>query len=156
MNWLFSRVLLLAWAVWLGGLVGVFVAVTRVFGGLAPDRALAGTVAAGVFHSWERAMLYCAAACLASSLALALRRASRAAWGTVLLLVLAAAGTGVSAWVITPGIDRLRAAGLTQTPEFRSRHGLSMATYCGIALVLLGAGLTLRLDGVRGEQGDKQ
>jgi hypothetical protein len=145
----------LAWALWFGGAVMVFVTVGSLFSTFAPDKVTAGTAAAGVFRTWERYQLVLAA------VALVLTVAWRALHGapklkTVLFACFAVATLlGVySTLRVTPRIDELRRSGLTMTDvRFRRLHGTSNMLYAAGAAALLGAGLllpeTIRRDGKR-------
>jgi hypothetical protein len=138
-------VLTLAWGLWFGGVITLFLAVTSLFDTFKPDRALAGTAAAGIFRRFEFYQLVLAAVAVSAA---ALLRASRhAALGrrTLLLVLLAlAAGTALtSTLVVSSRIEHLRQSRLTDTPEFRRLHGLSMAVYLAEAGLLLAAGLAL-------------
>ena len=142
---LFATVLTLAWGLWFGGIVMVFLAVTSVFRTFAPDRALAGTAAAGVFRRFEGYQLVLAAVAVVASIAW--RAADRSARGRktalVALLLLAAGAALVSTFVVSRRIEALRQSRQTDTPEFRRLHGTSMMVYTAEAAVLLAAGLVL-------------
>jgi hypothetical protein len=140
---LFSRVIILTWALWLGGLMGIFLSVTTVFAALDPDRSTAGLLGAAIFGRAERLILLVAAVSLVASLGLV---ASGKRLSRVLLISLLAAASGLavlSTTLITPRINAMRTENRTASPEFRRMHGLSMATYSGQAAVLALAGLLL-------------
>src|SRR5690349_4639859 len=136
----------LAWALWFGGLITLFLAVTSLFDTFAPDRHLAGTAAAGIFRRFEFYRLGLAAVAVVAA---ALWRASGGAAAplrrtlVLVLLALAAGMALVSTFAVSNRIDNLRQNKLTDTPEFRRLHGLSMTVYSGEALTLLVAGLLL-------------
>lgn len=138
-----KRVLVLSWAVWLGGLVGVFLAVTTVFATLAPDRSGAGAIAAPIFGRFERLMILLAAASLVSALGLAVAERTRARAWALGGIMLACVLTLASVAVVTPRIDAMRREGKGGTPEFRRLHGVSMGLYTGTAGVLGVVGLVL-------------
>jgi glucan phosphoethanolaminetransferase (alkaline phosphatase superfamily) len=133
--------LILSWALWLGGLVGVLLSVTSIFGALDPDRRSAGVIAAQVFHKWQAVMIVAAAIALISSAGLSMMRKSVVGAASLLVLLLAATVAGAEVWVITPRIDRMREAGETQTVEFKQAHGMSMGLYSAMAGLLLVQGL---------------
>lgn len=141
--WTLSVVMMLAWALWLGGLVGVLLAVTSIFATLAPDRAAAGVIAAGLFHRWETVMIVAAGAALVCSAGLSMLRKSVVGAASLVVLMLAGALSFYVVIGITPAIDRMREAGQTSTPEFRRTHGLSMGLYSGVGVLLLVQGVLM-------------
>jgi hypothetical protein len=138
--------LVLAWGLWCGGIVMVFIAVTSIFSTFAPDRTVAGTAAAGVFRRFETYQLVLAAVAVVSA-ALLWRKSDRpgagARAGLLALLVLAGVLALASTFAVSRRIHALRIQGLTQTDEFRRLHGISMAVYATEAVVLLVAGVML-------------
>jgi hypothetical protein len=135
----------LAWGLWFGGVLAVFLAVTSLFDTFAPDRALAGTAAAGVFRRFEFYQLVLAAAAVVAAAVwrLSAPAAPRRLTALLVLLALAAGTAGTSTFAISRRIETLRGQKQTTTPEFRRLHGVSMALYTAEALVLLGAGVVL-------------
>ena len=138
-------VLTFCWALWFGGLIALFLVVTSLFDTFAPDKALAGTAAAGVFRRFEVYQLVLAAvAVIVAAVWRASASAHRGAKSAVLVLVLLAAALAPA---ITFGVSRriegLRRERLTATPEFRRLHGISMGLYACEAALLLAAGLVL-------------
>jgi hypothetical protein len=139
-----------AWALWLGGLGALFLAVTSVFHTLAPGgrsdpgRTEAGRVAAGIFHAFERYQLVLAAAGLVLTFGWrVLGRAPRLKTAFFGVLALAAALAVTSTLYITPQIDDLRKQGTTTGRQFEQLHGLSMVLYTSEAAVLLIGGFVL-------------
>ena len=147
MNRALATLVCLAWGLWFGGAVTVFLAATWLFKTFGADRTTAGKAAAGVFRNWERYQLILAA------VALVLAVAWRALPGapklkTALFGFFAAATlTGVfSTLRVTPQIESLRREGRTMLdPQFRRLHGTSNALYTAGAAALLGAGILLPL-----------
>jgi hypothetical protein len=137
-------VLTLAWALWFGGIITLFLSVTSLFATFAPDKSLAGTAAAGIFHRFEIYQLVLAAVAVTAA---AVWRASSAGPGrrTLLLVLLAfAAGAALaSTLLVSSRIERLRQNRLTDTPQFRRVHGVSMTVYTAEAALLGAAGLVL-------------
>ena len=145
---LLSVVLTLAWGLWFGGLVTLFIAVTSLFNTFAPDRSLAGTAAAGVFRRFELYQFALAAVAVIAAVALRAAAGGGTTAGrrrTVVLstVVLAAGLSLVSTFVVTARIDVMRRARQTETPEFARLHGISMTVYLAEAVLLLAAGLAL-------------
>lgn len=132
-------------ALWLGGLITLFLAVTSLFHTFA-DRSRAGMAAAGIFHTFERYQLILAAVALVATFGwrlLPVRRpaAPQLKTGLFALLALAAMAAVYSTMLVTPGIEALRERGITGGAEFARLHGTSMLLYVGEAVLLLVAGL---------------
>src|SRR6476619_3294704 len=125
-------VVTLAWALWFGGLITLFLAVTSLFDTFAPDRHLAGTAAAGIFRRFEFYQLGLAAVAVVAA---ALWRMSEPHVSplrrtVVLALLASAAGMAlVSMFAVSNRIENLRQNRLTDTAGFRRLHGLSMTVY---------------------------
>ena len=145
MNRLFSILVVLVWGVWIGSLVGVFLAVTslaRTFppggqGGETGTSLLFGNAASGVFGLYERVQLGLAAGALLLCFAW---RACRGAAGlkTALfaLLALAAASAVAEAAYVSPRINEMRVAQETKSDRFKMMHGLSLGLYSANILLL--------------------
>ena len=145
MHRLLSTVLLLAWGLWFGAIVMVFVTVTSLFSTFADQRPLAGAAAAGVFRRFEVLQVIAAVVALAAALALWSRARRTNRPGVLLLAVLAATmGALASATVITPRIEALRRAGVpSESEQFKSLHRTSSTLYTIQAGLLLTTGLFL-------------
>ena len=135
---LISTLVLLAVALWFGGIAFLFIGVSalfRAFPRAASD--VAPQAAPALFHVWERYQLVLAAVALVGAFAwYALARAKRLIV-LFLLLALAAAGGVVSTTLITPQIDHMREAGQSGSPRFRALHARSMQCYVAQAALLL-------------------
>jgi uncharacterized membrane protein len=144
MNRLLSIFVVLTWGVWIGGLVGVFLAVTSLNQTFADDRGLFGTAASGVFARFERVQLGVAAAALALTFAWRICRGTPTL-KTVLfaLFGLSTVAAVVETTYVAPKINQLRQAAQTDTPQFRKLHGTSMMLYTGSLGVLAIAGAVL-------------
>ncbi|MDB5297934.1 MAG: hypothetical protein JWO31_3917 [Phycisphaerales bacterium] len=124
MNRVLSVLLSLAWAVWVGGLVGVFLAVTSLNRTFVDDRDAFGRAASGVFAAFERVQLGLAAATLLLTFLWRLRGgAARLKTALFVLLALSSVAAVVGTTVVTPKLDRLRLAGTRKWLEFMSLHG---------------------------------
>jgi len=138
-------VLVLAWGLWFGAIVMVFVTVTSLFETFADQKHLAGAAAAGVFRRFDWLHLIAAAAAVLANAAWL--RLGDTGYGRRTALVVAfalAAGLAVtSTLAISRRIDNLRKNGLVDTPEFKKLHGMSMGLYTAEAASLLVAGLLL-------------
>lgn len=143
MERLILRTLLLGWALWLGGLVTLFMSVNTVFEVLKPDRQAAGNITAPIFGNFEKLGVYIAAITLVSALYLYVRRKTKS---RLIALVLLLAATGIStgsSLLVTRKIEALRTASQTQTQEFKTLHGISMGLYSSVTLLLAAAGLVM-------------
>jgi hypothetical protein len=138
-------VLVLAWGVWFGAIVMVFVTVTSLFETFADQKHLAGAAAAGVFRRFDWLHLIAAAVAVLANGAW-LNLGDTGSGRRTALVVAFALATGLavtSTLAISPRIDNLRQNGLVDTPEFRKLHGISMGLYSAEAVSLLVAGLLL-------------
>ena len=153
MNRVVATLVCLAWALWFGGAVMVFIAAMSLFATFAPDKATAGTAAAGVFRTWERYQLVLAAVALVLTVAWRVLPGAPKLKTAVFAFFAVTTLLGVySTLRVTPRIDELRRSGLTMTDaRFRRLHGTSNALYTAGAAALLGAGVllpeTIRRDG---------
>lgn len=136
----------LAWALWFGGIVMVFVTVMSLSATFAARREDFGAAAAGVFGRFEVFQLALAAAALLATLAWRMLSA-RSRLKTALLACFAAATVlaVVGTTTVTPRIEAMRARGEidAQRQRFGMLHGISSSIYLGEAVVLLVAGLLL-------------
>lgn len=146
MNRVLSILVTLAWGAWVGGLVGLFVAVTSLSRTFHVDRVTFGTAASGVFASFERLQLVVAAAALVLTFLWRLRGGA-AGPKTALFAVLALGATAavVETIYVAPKIDQLRVAGTTRSAEFKKLHGTSMLLYTGTTGLLAIGGIFLTL-----------
>jgi len=129
MRTLWQMIALLAWALWLGGLITTFIFVLALFH---EDHALAAQTAPRLFHVFERYQLILAGAALGSAILWRRRALS-------VLFFLAAIGAVVSPLIVTPRIMDLQQQGLTHTEQFAQLHGESMMIYTADSAILLGA-----------------
>ena len=137
----FSTLALIAWALWLGGLVALFIFVQRLF---APEsRSIALEAAPRMFLVFEKYQLILAGISLLATFGWRLRHPSRRLGALFLLLALTTCGAATSAGLITPRLEALRLADQTHTPQFRRLHGESMMVFSSEVLLLLIAGLVL-------------
>jgi hypothetical protein len=153
MNRIVATLVCLAWSLWFGGAVMVFIAATSLFSTFAPDRATAGRAAAGVFRTWERYQLILAAVALVLTVVWrALPGAPKLKTAVFSFFAVATLLGVYSTMQVTPRINAMRRDGLTMAdPQFRRLHGRSNTLYTAGAAALLGAGvllpLTVRRDG---------
>lgn len=143
MQSLLKCLLLLSWALWLGGLVGVLVSVTTIFAAFGDDRTGAGNVAAQVFARFEPLALIAAGVAVASAIGLFALARSISRTTLLVVLLLATAGAAGSRFVISPRIDAMREAKQTKTDDFKRLHGTSMMLYVSVTGLLAVAGLVI-------------
>jgi hypothetical protein len=144
MNRAFQILVTLAWGLWFGGLVMLFISVTSLFHTFADQRDVAATAASGLFHSFDSYRLIVAAAALVATFVWRVAGgASRLKTAVFTLFALAVIAATCSAVLITPKIERLAAAGRTNSPDFRRLHGASMGVYLVETLFVAGAGMLL-------------
>jgi hypothetical protein len=116
MRYLTSVGLLLAWALWLGGLAMVLTTAPMYF---ATDRELAPRAASLMFLHFERFQIVVGACGVILAAVLVFRSTGRASKLFLAGLLLTAVLAGISSRVITPRIEHMRQAGQTQVPEGR-------------------------------------
>ncbi len=140
-------VLLLAWALWFGGVMGLFLSVQVLFH--QTERPIFLESAPKLFIAFERYQLFLAAATLLTTFAYRLIAPARRLTALFVLFAIATLGAVVETTQITPRIEAMRIAGQTHTPEFLRMHGVSMAVYMLVAITLLIGGVlqSLRLAG---------
>jgi hypothetical protein len=130
----------LVWALWIGGLVALFIFVVNLF---RHDRPLAISAAPYLFLAFERFQLILAATGLVAIVLWRIhqpRAILTAIFGCFAVATLAGV---ISSTLITPQIMQMRAANQTDTPRFRKLHGQSMWTYTSETVMLLIAGILL-------------
>jgi Domain of unknown function (DUF4149) len=131
---------LVSWALWLGGILFLFLAVTALFH---QSHSLGASAAPSIFLSFETYHLILAGISIILCLPL-LRTPTSRAWRWIAILISVGCVTSLitSQW-ITPRINSLHLQGLIDTPEFRHLHGISFALYLCEALALFLVGLIL-------------
>jgi hypothetical protein len=160
-NRIVATLVCLAWSLWFGGAVMVFLTAGSLFSTFAPDRATAGTAAAGVFRTWERYQLILAGVALVLTVAWrALPGAPKLKTAVFAFLAVATLLGVYSTMRVTPRINAMRREGLTmRDAQFRRLHGTSNALYAAGAAALLGAGVllpvTIRRDGGKKSAGER-
>ena len=133
-------VTMLSAALWLGGLLALFLFVQTLF---AKSRPLAAEAAPVLFNVFERYQLVLAA--IAVLAAIGWRMLSRQ-WLILIilgLLTLATIGAIAGPLAITSQMEALRAQGLSGTADFRRLHGYSMIVYVGQTILLASAAVLL-------------
>jgi hypothetical protein len=130
---------LVAWALWLGGLVTLFIAVQSLFTTFADRHDLAGAAASAIFARFNVYQMVLALITLFAALLVPYR--GRAAKSTcIVLIALALAFALFVSSYLAPHLELMREQGITHTAEFAKLHGLSMALYMAEVLLLLPVG----------------
>jgi hypothetical protein len=140
MRSLFSILSTLAWSLWFGGLIAVFVIATGMF---SRDRALALQANPAIFAIFERYQLIIGAAALICLLGWRIAGGGLLVSAIFALLALAAAAAVIEPLAISSKMQQLVRDSQTDSPQFRKLHGYSMMLYCAEGGVLLAAGLLL-------------
>ena len=140
MRYFASFVVMLAWALWLGGIVALVLFVQTLF---ARNRTIALDAAPMLFVSFERVqLLFAAAACVGTFCWWLLTR-RRAVMALFALFAIAAASAALSTTLNTNPMERLRAEGRRESPEFKALHRRSTTMYMVNLVLLLAAGVVL-------------
>jgi hypothetical protein len=144
MRYFLSGLLAAAWALWFGGLVGLFLFINGLFQSMQAEyRPIFDIVAPHQFAIWERYEMVVGAFALLVAFSHRLLIPSRG--GTWLFGILAIAGAmaGAKPLFITRKMFALVHDGLQHSDEFRSLHGLYMALGLVEAIFLLIAAFSL-------------
>jgi len=139
MKTFFATVTCLAWGLWFGGLISIFIFVPTLFRW---NRDMAIQTAPHLFAAFEPYQICLAIIAVLSTIAWKLA-ARRGLIAILALFVLATIGATISHLFLTSRMQDLLASGNTQSEEFRQLHGESMGIYTLDAACLLGVGLML-------------
>jgi hypothetical protein len=131
--------ILFIWALWFGGVMGLFLSVQVLFH--QTDRPIFLASAPRLFIAFERYQLILAAISLLATFTWRLIAPVRRLTTLFVLFAVATIGAVTETTEMTPRIEALRIEGLTHTPEFLRLHGLSVAVYMAVAITLLVAGV---------------
>ncbi len=137
MRYLASFVVMLAWALWLGGMVALVLFVQTLFAG---NRPVALEAAPMLFVAFGRVQLLLGACALIGTFTLYVLTRGRGVMTVFVLLALSAALAAASIALVTAPMERLRAQGLRESVEFKRLHSWSTSLYMGEMLLLLAAG----------------
>jgi hypothetical protein len=131
----------LAWGLWFGGLIVLFMAVTALFATY--PRHVAGQGAAQIFRVFNVYQLAVAAVALLATFGWRVIAAPRLKTSLFTLFGLATVAACMIAMYLAPQIEAMQRQGLTDSREFGRYHGYAMAVYLAETLVLLIAGCLL-------------
>lgn len=128
-----SAIVMIVWALWLGGLATLFMLVTRLF---KEHNDLFHQAAPVIFQMFEQYQIVVAGVALVVSFVffLAEKRASRLV--LFILFSVSAGGSVVNSVILTPAMEKIRLDGGAGSPAFMKLHGESMLIYLS-ELVLL-------------------
>ena len=135
-----SLATLLAWALWFGGAITLFILVTHLF---SVERAVAVQAAPRMFVHFARYQLLLAAIALVASAVWRLTEPRGILTAIFSLFALCAVSTVLIAAVITPRMEDLRERGETKTPQYAQLHGQAGIAYTAEAALLLIVGILL-------------
>jgi hypothetical protein len=134
----------LATALWLGGLVALFLFAPAVFKAFGPDdRATAGKATSTMFVVFARYQLAVAGVALVGAFLGYLRRRSGLLVGLFVCFAIGTVGAVANNVLIVPRMEALRLAGESHSPEFRKLHGISMGVSLGITVAVFVAAILL-------------
>ena len=157
MRYFFSVLCTVAWALWFGGVMALFLFVVLLSHTFAePRKELFAEAATATFLAFERYALVVGAVALIAAFGLRVITAGLSRTILFCLLALAGGATVVSTRIVTPKIvelheQQVRMQGLDQTPdvagvkEFQRMHAISGMIYTADAALLLAAGVLLPL-----------
>jgi hypothetical protein len=140
MRYVTSFVVTLAWALWLGGMVALVLFVQTLF---ARNRPVALDAAPMLFVAFERVQLVLAAAAVVGTFCWWVLTRRRAVMVLFALFAISGAIAAMSTTLNTAPMERLRAQGLRESPEFKRLHQRSTSMYMAEMVLLLAAGAVL-------------
>jgi hypothetical protein len=129
---------LIAWSLWLGGLVLLFVVVQTLFATEPRDTFI--EVAPRIFLAFERYQLLLAGLALLGTFGWRLANPSLGIGALFTLFAAATVGALASTLLITPRLEDLRLHDQLQSPQFARLHGISMCVYVAQVILLAIAG----------------
>ena len=140
MSRLFAFLTLLAWALWLGGLVTLFICVITLFH---HDRSLAANIAPKLFVNFERYQLILGAIVLTTSVIWRVVTKNLLVNWVFFLLCLSALGAIASPLYFSRQMEAMRDQGKTSSSEFQALHKQSEWVYTGEVFLLAICGIPL-------------
>ena len=148
----FSCVLVtLAWGLWIGSLVAVFVLIMGLAREFAGDTESFGRAASSLFHAYEVYQLFLAAAALTAAFVWLAADSARPKIAVFVLFALAAAAAIFEYSYLSPHIDTLRLTYQTGTRQFHYFHKLATYVYLSQTILMAAAGFLLPL-GMRADR----
>jgi hypothetical protein len=140
MRFALSRITVLVWGLWFGGMIALFLFVSYLF---MTDRPTAVIAAPKMFFIFERYQLIVAAVALFASAGWRLLTPRASITSLFAIFALTTVGVIVSATLIRAPMERLRERGESSGPEFQRLHKISERVYTAQAVLLLAGGIIL-------------
>lgn len=140
MRYLASFVTALAWSLWFGGMIALLMFVMVLF---KANRPIAIEAAPVMFVAFGRAQLLLGACALIGAFAWWVLSRRRAVMTLFILFAISASLAAASLALVVAPMERLRAEGRRDSPEFKQLHRISNVMYLGEAGLLLAAGAML-------------
>lgn len=140
MRTLLTVLTLIAWSLWFGGMIALILFVSMLF---AKHRGTAIEAAPVLFVGFGTYQLIVAAVAIAAAAAWRMIEKRREISRIIILFVLAAIGAVLLATVTVPRMEKLRAEGQRESPQFQALHKQSTKLYSAEAIALLVAGWLL-------------
>jgi hypothetical protein len=140
MRYVLALLATLAWGLWFGGMVALFLFVSYLF---VNDRATAIVAAPKMFLVFERYQFVIATLAIVSSALWRLVDKRRTITLLFIFFALSAVGTILSATLIRAPMENLRLEGQSSRPEFQRLHKASEKLYTVQAVLLLVGGIML-------------
>ena len=140
MRYVLALLATMAWGLWFGGMVALFLFVSYLF---VNDRATAIVAAPKMFLVFERYQFFVATLAIVSAALWRLMDKRRAITLVFVFFALCAVATIVSATLIRGPMEALRLKGGSSGPQFQRLHQASEKLYTTQAVLLLVAGIIL-------------
>jgi hypothetical protein len=140
MRYVLALLATLAWGLWFGGMVALFLFVSHLF---VNDRATAIVAAPKMFLVFERFQFFVATLAIVSAALWRLVDKRRTITLLFVFFAMSAVGTIASATLIRAPMEKLRLEGQTSAPQFQRLHKASEKLYTMQAVLLLVGGIML-------------
>ena len=137
MRYLSATLIIVATALWLGGLAALFAFAPAVFNAFGEDRQTAGRATSAMFRVFASYQLVLAAMALIGAFLGYLQGRRGLLVALFALFAAGAIGAVVNHMYMVPRLEELRIAGESHSDVFRKLHGYSMILSLGIAGVTL-------------------
>jgi len=144
MRYLVATLAVLATALWLGGLVALFLFAPAIFKAFGPDeRAIAGKATSTMFVVFAKYQLVLAGVALIAAFLGYLQRRTGLLIALFVCFALATIGAVANNVLVIPPMESLRLNGESTSPQFKKLHGISMGVSLGITIAVAIAAVLL-------------
>jgi len=143
MRYTLGLLVLLAWGLWFGGTIAVFVFGLNLFHTFPQSKEIAGQAASAMFVVFGRYELVLAGIALAASALLVVNYPSARTIFLLAILILAGGMAVMFGLGMAPHMEILREQGKAHTEEFIKMHGKSMILMTAQSVMLLATGALL-------------